>query len=478
MTLTSSDAWAHALAAWDATLETRRWTPLPHQVVPPQPWFLWLMLGGRGAGKTDGCAHELDAHVNGPPCLPSLPGGHRPAIIAPTLGDALDACVNGPSGLKAHNPAIRSVQTTGGTYVRWPNGCEGKLFGAYSPEDVERLRAGGNRCFVWAEELAAWRQLVKCWQHMVFGLRLGANPRVIASTTPKTLALLKSLIADPRTVLTKATTDDNPHLAASVRAELFKAYGGTRIGLQELYAEILDDVEGALVSWALLEAARWEGNLVPEPDPHNPGAIRWRPDVAIPLRVVGVDPSGSSTGDECGIVVCGADYGAPPVGYVLDDRSVRGSPAEWATAAVDAYYAWGCEAMVAEVNFGAEMVEQVVRTIPATTTRPGGDAVRLLPVRAGRGQDKRARILPIVGLYEQNARGFRRLYHVGNFVELETQQTTWVPPGQAESSSWSPDRWDALAWALSHLLVLHPSTEMTLDTTTAGMVLPSIMGGR
>jgi phage terminase large subunit-like protein len=208
------------------------------------------------SGKTDAMAHFVNEHCNSPPCMPGYPGGHRPAIIAPTLGDAIEACVNGPSGLKAHNPMIRSVQTTGGTYLRWPSGVEGKLFGAYSGEDVERLRAGGNRCVVWAEELATWSRLEDCWDHMTFGLRLGPHPRVVASTTPKPRAKLKELMADPRTILTRAHTDDNPHLEAAVRGALYGRYGGTRLGRQELAAELLEDVPGALWKRTQLDELR------------------------------------------------------------------------------------------------------------------------------------------------------------------------------------------------------------------------------
>src|SRR5690606_8572025 len=138
-----------------------RWTPYPWQVppehIPTLGW--WLQLGGRGTGKTDGCARYMVAHVNGPPCDPRLNGGHRMAIIAPTQGDAVEACVNGPSGLKAHDPRVVLRTTAGGTFARWPNGAEAKLFGAHTPDDIERLRAGGNRCLVWVEEVAAQRRL-------------------------------------------------------------------------------------------------------------------------------------------------------------------------------------------------------------------------------------------------------------------------------------------------------------------------------
>jgi phage terminase large subunit-like protein len=173
------------------------WTPLPHQTPPEGDWDTWLLLAGRGSGKTDAAAYWLDQHVRGPACLPGLAGGHRVAIVAPTFGDALEACVNGPSGIRAHNPSVRSVQTAGGTFVRWPSGAEAKLFGAYTPEDVERLRAGGNRCAAYCEELAAWRFLDQCWDHLQLGLRLGPHPRAVAATTPKPKPLLRAMLSDP-----------------------------------------------------------------------------------------------------------------------------------------------------------------------------------------------------------------------------------------------------------------------------------------
>lgn len=401
-----------AAIAAGAAVHTSDWTPLPHQVAPPGDWDLWLLFGGRGSGKTDAAAYFTDQHVKGPACLPGIPGGHRLAIIAPTLGDALEACVNGPSGLKAHNPGITSASSMGGTFVRWPGGAQAKLFGASTPEDVERLRAGGNRCFAWCEELAAWRQLDECWDHLQFGLRLGPHPRAVASTTPKPRKLLRSMLTDPKVAVTRATTHDNPHLAAMVRARLERRYAGTRLGRQEIGGELLEDVEGALWTYAMLEDRR------PAPD--------------LTRAVIGVDPSGG--GNMQGIIACG--LGVDGRGYVLGDRSCTLSPAGWGARAVQAYLDFAADRIVAERNFGGDMVLATVQT----AAKAMGVTVSVKMVTASRGKVVRAQ--PISALYEQG-----RVSHVEAFTDLEDQLCTWTP-----EDGTSPDRLDALVWAMTDLI--------------------------
>jgi phage terminase large subunit-like protein len=402
-----------ATLAVDGAALAEPWVPYPHQVPPAGDWDLWLLMAGRGAGKTDAAAAFTNAHMIGPPCLPGLPGGHRAAIIAPTFGDATEACVNGPSGLRRHNPGVRIVSRMGGTFVTWPGGAEAKLFGAYGPEDVERLRAGGNRCFAWAEELAAWPKIDDCWDHLQFGLRLGAHPRAVASTTPKPRKLLRQLLADPTTAVTRATTDDNPHLAERVRARYYERYGGTRLGRQEILGELLTDTPGALWSWAMLEDRR------PAPD--------------LARVVVAVDPAATASeeSDETGIVVCG--LGVDGRGYVVADRSCRLSPRGWAERAIAAFDEFAADLVVAEVNNGGEMVGETLKTVR-----------RSLPykaIHASRGKAIRAQ--PVSSLYEQG-----KVSHCAVFAELEEQLTSWTP----ESGS-SPDRLDALVWALTELMI-------------------------
>lgn len=437
-----------------AGLTHRAWSPMPHQV-PPDPadplWILWLLLAGRGAGKTDACAHEMNEHAKGPPCMVGVPGGHRMAIIAPTLGDASEACVNGPSGLKAHNPAVREITRRGGTFVTWPSGAEAKLFGSYTKQDVERLRAGGGRCFVWAEELAAWRYLRACWNHMILGLRLGHNPRVIASTTPKNRIHLRKLINAPTTRISTAHTRENPHLSPIVRKRYLDTYEGTRLGRQELAAEMLDDVEGAMWKLDMIEAPRVD---------EGPGRYR--------RVVVAVDPSWGTTHDECGIIV--AARGWDDEAYVLADYSIRGGPMAWSNAAVSAFHAHRADALVVEMNFQGQQVELAMRTVDHAEGRPP-----VKYVTASRGKHLRAE--PVVLLYEQG-----KVHHVGKLAlaTLEDQMTSWVPDEKAETededggeiattphaaehegeqdenpaaSGFSPDRIDALVFAITDLML-------------------------
>jgi phage terminase large subunit-like protein len=407
-----------ARAALGLAEQAGPWEPLPHQTPPEGGWDTWLLLAGRGSGKTAAAAHYTDQHVRGPACLPGLPGGHRVAIIAPTFGDALDACVHGPSGIRAHNPSVRSVQTAGGTFVRWPSGAEAKLFGASTPEDVERLRAGGNRCLAYAEELAAWRFLDACWDHLQFGLRLGPHPRVVAATTPKPKRLIKALLDDPSCAVTRATTHDNPHLVALVRARLEARYGGTRLGRQEIGGELVDDVEGALWHSAMFDDRR--------PCPHD-----------LPRAVVAVDPSGGSDpeNDEQGIVVAG--LGVDGRGYVLADRTCKLSPDGWGRRAVQAYVDFSCDAIVGEANFGGDMVAAVIKN----AARDMGVSVVYKAVHASRG--KAVRAAPVAQLYEQG-----RISHCDVFAELEEELTSWTP-----ESGRSPNRLDSLVWAISELMV-------------------------
>ncbi|MYX16864.1 hypothetical protein GTY67_26305 [Streptomyces sp. SID8374] len=402
------------------------WTPYPWQVPPDaiETHGMWLQLGGRGTGKTDGCARYMVQHVNGPPCDDRVPGGHRMAIIAPTQGDAVESAVNGPSGLKAHDPRVVLRTTAGGTHVKWPSGAEAKLFGAHSPDDVERLRSGGNRCLVWLEEAAAMRRLGAALTHSAMGLRVGPNPHYIASTTPKPRKEIRDLLQRADVITTKGRTRDAIHLPEMMRTKLVQQYAGTRLERQELDGELIDDIEGALWSWRGLDATRV-------------GA-------APPMTriVVAIDPAakGGGESDEMGIIVAGLGEAYIPDrngfarrhGYVLDDLSGRMSPEECMRRAAQAYHAWKADRVIAEVNNGGDWIGLAMRQTDPT--------VNYDTVTATRGKATRAE--PVAAIFDQLA-----AHVVTSFPQLEEQLTTWVPGDD------SPDRLDAMVWALTKLML-------------------------
>jgi len=402
------------------------WTPYPWQVPPDEIETLgwWLQLGGRGTGKTDGCARYMVAHVNGPPCDPRLPGGHRMAIIAPTQGDAVEACVNGPSGLKAHDPRVALRTTAGGTFARWPSGAEAKLFGSHTPDDVERLRAGGNRCLVWMEEVAAQRRLKEAIVHSEMGLRIGPNPHYIGSTTPKPRTEIIELTERADVVVTRGRTREAHHLPQEQRDKLIRRHAGTATEKQELDGELLKDIEGTLWKRLVLD--------------------RSRVGAAPPLTriVVAIDPAAKDgdDSDEMGIIVAGLGQAYIPDrngfarqhGYVLDDLSGRMSPEECMRKAAEAYHAWKADVVIAETNNGGDWIGTTLRQIDRT--------VNYDTVTATRGKATRAE--PVAAVFSQNA-----AHVVNSLPDLETQLTTWVP-GQD-----SPDRLDAMVWALTSLML-------------------------
>lgn len=244
------------------------WVPQDYQRAPETPFILWLFLAGRYTGKTDTGAHFVNEHALGPPCDPRVPGGHRMRLIGPTFTDTVASCVNGATGLKAHNPDVELVTTKEGTLVKWPNGAVARIHGAYTPQDPERLRPGGNSCLDWYEEMATWRQLDSTLEQAEMGLRLGDHSQAIATTTPKNRAKIRELRgyaeafanATPderaamerfqRVHLTFATTAQNRYGDPAVRSSLYARYAGTRLGAQELEAKILDDLGTFFVgSW-------------------------------------------------------------------------------------------------------------------------------------------------------------------------------------------------------------------------------------
>lgn len=410
---------AFAEADWDALLHDWRFWARPAQLPPDGDWFCWLILAGRGFGKTRTGAEWVRAHVEGgSPLRAADDGAARIALVAETWSDARDVMVEGESGLLATaRPGARPRFEPSKRRLTWPNGAVVQI---YSADEPDQLR-GPQHSLAWCDELAKWRQPEDVWANLLMGLRLGARPRVTVTTTPRPIAILKALMAAPSSVVTRGTTHDNrANLPESFIAEVTARYAGTRLGRQELLAEILEDVPGALWTRAMIEAAR----------------------VAIlpPLErvVVAVDPPVTSgeQADACGIIVAGK--GADGRAYVLADETVQGaSPLEWARVAVAAYAAHGADRLVAEVNNGGELVAAVLRQVdPAISYRA---------VRASRG--KTARAEPVAALYEQG-----RVAHAGSFSALEDQMCCFVA-GEAWQGTGSPDRVDALVWALSDLML-------------------------
>ncbi len=434
------------------------WTPLPHQRPPADDdWDLFLLMGGRGCGKTEALSAWMNDHCNGPPCMRGI-RPHRVAIVAPTLGDASESCVEGPSGLRSRDPGLKVVQHRGGSFVRWKNGSQAVLLGADTPSSPDRLRANGNLCAVWMEEWAAHRHMQGVYNMARLGLRLGRHPRMIASTTPRTRPLLRRVLKDPHTRVVYATTDDNPYLSEEWRARLHATYSGTRLEQQEIFGRLLEDVEGALWDYELIEVNRRSLEELPR-------LVRC---------VVNVDPSWGTTHDECGIIVTA--LGADSHCYVLADLSLRATPSEWGRVAGIAYrdgvpgFMAKMDRINAERNFQGEQVRLVMKTVSDELGVP--IVFKLITASLG----KRLRAEPVQALYQQG-----RVHHVGVLQGLETQMTTWVPPetsGESEAevrqermisrgmadeeanaedtpaaSEWSPDRIDALVFGVTDLLL-------------------------
>lgn len=423
---TAQVASAARAALTNYVLRPAVWTPLPHQVPPPGNWYGWLLSAGRGSGKSRTCAQYIIDHVKGPPCLPGATP-HWIGIIAPTLGDAATSCFSGPSGIGTHDPTARLTGGLGGAIIKWTNGSQAKLFGASTPEDIERLRAGGNMCACWLEELAAFRYLQECYEQMRFGLRSGKRPHWIASTTPKPKPLIKKLVKNTpkNVVVTHATTRDNPHLEQHIRDALFEEYAGRDIGRQELEAAIMEQDESALWRRGDIEQHRVRAGDVPD----------------LVRVTVGVDPSGGA--GEQGIVVAGKYMMYEIVngrkqqrfeGFVLDDRTCRLAPAGWGRRAVQAALDWEADDIVVETNFGGDMASATIRDAALAM----GVTIPVKVVTASRG--KRVRAEPVSAL---SVRG--QWHHAGTFEELEDQLCTWSP-----EEKYSPDRLDAMVWTAWH----------------------------
>ena len=399
---------------------------LEHQLPPEGDWRNWVIMGGRGAGKTRAGAEWVRSMVEGPE--PYDAGrARRIALVGETYDQVREVMVFGESGILACSPPDRrpTWQATR-KRLEWPNGAVASVHTAHDPEGLR----GPQFDAAWVDELAKWKKAQDTWDMLQFALRLGDSPRVCVTTTPRNIGVLKDLLKLPSTVTTHAPTEANAaNLASSFLAEVRERYHGTRLGRQELDGVLLNDAEGALWTSEMLEAS------------HKRGFFRFD------RVVVGVDPAISSgkSADECGIIVVGAHMQGPPqewTAHVICDASVQGArPSEWARAAVTAVDTWEADRLVAEVNQGGQMVAEVVRQVDPM--------VPFKAVHASRG--KVARAEPIAALYEQG-----RVTHTPNLTALEDQMTLMTRRGYVGDGS--PDRVDALVWAL-HELMIEPARE-------------------
>lgn len=381
----------------------------PEQLSPEGEWLTWMFLAGRGAGKTRSAAEWVLEKAQ----TPNL----RIALVGRTPADVRDVMVEGESGILACARELDIQYEPSKRKLTFPNGT---IAMTYSAEVASQLR-GPQHHLAWADEVSSWTDAPKgdsidtAWNNLMLGLRLGKSPRVVVTTTPKPNRLTKDILGRKSTQVTKGSTYDNlANLADSFREQVLESYEGTRLGRQELMGELLEDVEGALWSNKMLEEALHEDEL--------PSMQRI---------IVAIDPSGGdgAGNDEQGIVVAGK--GIDGFFYIMADRSCKLSPQGWASRAVAAYHEFRADKIVAEKNFGGDMVSAVVKQVD--------NNVSFKMVTASRGKVQRAE--PIAALYEQG-----KVRHVKGLDDLEAQMTGWTP-----EDGTSPDRLDALVWAMTEL---------------------------
>jgi phage terminase large subunit-like protein len=388
-----------------------RWFQWAHagQYPDDRDWHIWLIMAGRGYGKTRAGSEWVSK-------LARADGSLRFALVGATIEDVRKVMIEGESGLIK---VARADET-----VTWNPGkgelsfTSGALAHVYSAECFEKLR-GPEHSHAWCDELGKWNNADATWDNMMLGLRLGDKPRVLVTTTPRSMPLLHRLVAQDKVVLRGGATRDNHNLSPDFVATVEALYGGTRWGRQELEGELLADFEGALWKREVIEACR----------------------VSCPAElkriVIGVDPPASAQGDACGIIVVG--LGADDKAYVLADHSVeKASPEIWAQAVASASDEWHADKVVAEVNNGGDMV--------ISTLRAADVMMPVKKVHASRG--KAARAEPVSTLYANG-----KAYHVGAFPELEDQMCGLVVGGAYEGPGRSPDRADALVWAMTELML-------------------------
>jgi phage terminase large subunit-like protein len=447
-------------AECDALLHDWTFVARPNQLEPPgEDWEVWLAKAGRGWGKTRVGAEWVRKKVK--------QGYGRIALVGPTAADVRDTMIEGVSGLLSvcwdkdvdfkGNPMGRPYYEPSKRRVTWENGA---MAVAFSAEEPERLR-GPQHDGAWCDELAAWEYAQATWDMLQFGLRLGRRPLVLVTSTPKPLPLVREIARDPKTIVTNGSMEENAaNLSKRFIAKIKKRYEGTRLGKQEIHGELLEDVPGALWTAAMIEQSKRD----------HLGRVYSVPEME--RIVVAIDPSGTrgkddsgldlDDGDEIGIIVAGK--GVDGFAYVLEDLSLKASPNEWAGVAISAYHRHQADRVVAERNFGGAMVEAVIRAVQSS--------VSYGEVTASRGKVVRAE--PIAAFYEKG-----EVRHVGttvtwdgerkpNLDDLEAQMMA-MTRNEGYVGEGSPDRVDALVWAL---------TELMLDEVGESVVIRSIRHGR
>lgn len=394
-----------------------RWHQWAHKGQDPDDsdWRVWLIMAGRGFGKT--MAGSQWVHR-----VARADARAQIALVGATMEDVRKVMVEGPSGILATaqpDEAVHWHLVRG--EVQFPSGA---VAHAYSAEAFEKLR-GPQHGYAWCDELGKWSHAEACWHNLQMGLRMGDHPRALVTTTPRPVAVLRALVQEPGVVLRGGSSADNMHLPDQFLATMQSLYGGTRLGRQELDGELIADVEGALWTRDVLERVR----------------IRAAPDMK--RIVIGVDPPASRGGDACGIIAVG--LGVDGKAYVLGDHSVKGrSPDGWARAVAAAALAWNADRVVAEANQGGDMIVSTLRA--ADVTMP------VKKVHASRG--KVARAEPVAALYEAG-----KALHAGGFPDLEDELCGLISGGGYEGPGRSPDRADALVWAMTELMLGKHSAE-------------------
>ena len=429
---------------WDWSMWGR-----PEQLAPEGNWNIWIYLAGRGAGKTRSAAEWVREQAKY-----TTEGQRRFALVARTAADVRDVIVEGESGImNVTPPSERPLYEPSKRRLTWPNGNTATCFTADEPDSLR----GPQFTHAWGDEVAAWRQTpdaagMTAFDNLRVGTRLGANPQIMVTTTPKRVPLLYSLLDEAKksgkVVVSRGSTMDNQgNLSETYLDTITGVYAGTRLAAQELYGEMLDSVEGALWTLEMLESTRIS---------QYPGQT--------PLRVIGVDPSvAENPRDECGIVVCASTADRDLYkrqAWVLEDATIHGSPEVWANKVVEMARRWGCP-VVAEVNQGGALVRNAINSIDPN--------IKVFEVHSKHGKALRAE--PIVLAYEQ-----QRVHHIGYLAELEDQMTSWIP---GETSK-SPDRVDALVHAMTALLIKPPQGfvggKLTAKSPAARRI-PGIRGG-